>query len=193
MGAGKFGEFKGASLAIWMSVSTGFKKRMVQRMLGPEGISATALSQEVGISQPTLSRWAREARSLGAMIDNDQPKKPHRPPHHWTPTEKFQAVLEAAHLPETELGGFLRAKGLHKEHLEEWRALVEKAALTALQGPSKKKPGRPPEAKEIEELKEELHRKDKALAEYAAIIALKKKLQDYLGGEDADTPTKNGT
>jgi transposase-like protein len=175
-----------------MSVSIGFKKRMVQRMLGPEGISASALSQEVGISQPTLSRWAREARSLGVMNETEKPKKPPRPPHQWTPTEKLQVVWEAASLAETELGGFLRAKGLHREHLEEWRGLVKKASLMALQGPSKKKAERSPEALENDELKKELHRKNKALAEFAAIIALKKKLQNYLEGEDTDTPTKNG-
>ena len=144
MGADKFGKYQGASLAVCMSVSIGFKKRMVQRMLGPEGISASALSQEVGISQPTLSRWAREARSLDVMNGTDKHKKPPRPPHQWTPTEKLQAVLEAASLAETELGGFLRAKGLHREHLEEWRGVVEKAALVALQGPSKKKAVRSP-------------------------------------------------
>ena len=63
----------------------------------------------------------------------------------------------------------------------------------ALQGPSKKKAVRSPEALENDELKKELHRKNKALAEFAAIIALKKKLQNYLEGEDTDTPTKNGT
>ena len=50
-----------------------------------------------------------------------------------------------------------------------------------------------PEALENDKLKKDLHRKNKALAEFAAIIALKKKLQNYLEGEDTDTPTKNGT
>ncbi len=36
--------------------TAGFKARMVQRMAGPESISATALAKEVGASQVTLSR-----------------------------------------------------------------------------------------------------------------------------------------
>src|SRR4051794_30645620 len=43
----------------------GFRARMVERMSGPRAGSATALSQEVGIRQPTLSRWLREAGSVG--------------------------------------------------------------------------------------------------------------------------------
>jgi hypothetical protein len=37
---------------------------MVQRMVGAEAVSAIALAHEVGVSQNSLSRWLREARSL---------------------------------------------------------------------------------------------------------------------------------
>lgn len=50
-----------------VSYTDGFKARMVQRMAGPEGITATVLSKEVGISQPTLSRWLREAHTVVPM------------------------------------------------------------------------------------------------------------------------------
>jgi hypothetical protein len=38
-----------------MKYSESFKTRMVQKMAG--GRSASSLSQEVGVNQPTLSRW----------------------------------------------------------------------------------------------------------------------------------------
>ena len=50
-----------------MKYSDGFKARMVQRVAGPEAISASALSKEVGVQQPTLSRWLRQARTVPAM------------------------------------------------------------------------------------------------------------------------------
>jgi len=53
----------------------GFKARMVARMAGPEGISACALAREVGVPQPTLSRWLRSARSVRAMSHPEQPSK----------------------------------------------------------------------------------------------------------------------
>jgi transposase len=79
----------------------GFKARMIQRMTGPEGISATALSSQVGVSQPTLSRWVRE-RSLGGMNDEKPSKR-----RTWTAAEKFRVVQEASQLADGDLGGLL--------------------------------------------------------------------------------------
>jgi transposase len=161
---------------------------MVQRMLGPEGMSATALAKDVGISQPTLSRWLRQAHSLKGMNNktNDD-QQPSRPPHKWTAEERFRVVLEAASIPDEQLGAFLRKKGLHCSHLEEWR----KAAIVALQNPKKSKPS--PEAKRIRELEKDLRRKEKALAEVTALLALKKKIAEIWGDGDDDTPTRKGT
>ena len=41
--------------------SEAFKSKMVQRMSGPRAKTATALAPEVGVPQPTLSRWLRTA------------------------------------------------------------------------------------------------------------------------------------
>ena len=48
-----------------------------------------------------------------------------------------------------------------------------------------------PEAKRIRELERELNRKDKALAEVTALLALKKKLESLFGDEDDDTTGRN--
>ena len=164
---------------------------MVRRMAGPEGISATALSHEVGIGQPTLSRWLRKAGSLSPMTSaKDESKKPRKSPRQWTAEEKLRAVVQAASLSEEELGAFLRREGLHAADLEAWR----QAALTVLGGPSKRR-GRKatPEAKKIRTLEKDLHRKDKALAEVTALLALQKKLDLLLGDEDDGTGTRKGT
>ncbi len=176
-----------------MKYSRGFKARMVQRMLGKEGLSAYALAQDIGVSQPTLSRWLRQANSLGYM--KNKPKNedtPARPPHKWTAEERFKIVLEAASIPEDELGAFLRLKGLHTSQLEQWKGTVKEGALQALTG-TRKKPRSSPEAKRIRELEKDLRRKEKALAETAALLALKKKVAEIWGDGDDDTPTRKGT
>lgn len=98
--------------------------------------------------------------------------------------------MEAANLPEGELGAFLRRHGLHEAQLEEWRRKVEEASLGALEKPRRKGPKRrSPEAKRVQELERELNRKDKALAEVTALLALKKKLNALLGdGDEGTTP-----
>jgi hypothetical protein len=47
------------------------------------------------------------------------------------------------------------------------------------------------ETREMRELRRELKRKDKALAETAALIVLKKKVQAIWGDEDDDTDPKS--
>jgi len=171
--------------------SEGFKAQMVRRMAGSHRISASALSKEVGVPQATLSRWLLRARSVGRMsTEQDNQEHAGKSPRQWSAEEKFQVVLEAAALSADELSAFLRRKGLHAAQLEEWRSIVAQSATAAL-GTSKKNK-RSPESKKILELERELQRKDKALAEVTALLALKKKLEALLGEEDDDTSTRSG-
>ena len=169
-----------------------FKARMVRRMLGPRGVSAHALSEEVGVSQPTLSRWLRETSTFRAMAKKDQNQGPPpdegaaaRRPQDWTAAERLRAVVESFAHDGDELGEYLRRKGLHREQLELWR----RDAQTALETPRRQR--RPAaETKRIKELERELRHKEKALAEAAALLVLRKKLQALWGDEDDDTDGK---
>ena len=173
-----------------MKYSQGFKARMVQRMTGFEKVSATALADEIGVAQQTLSRWKREARTVSAMgSTRKQSKNGGKSPRQWSVKEKLQVVLEAAALSDEELGEFLRRKGLHTVQIEEWHRLATEA-LTSRKKPTRKKS---PEVRRIKELEKELLRKDRALAEVAALLALKKKAQEIWGDEDDDTATRSGT
>jgi len=101
-------------------------------------------------------------------------------------------VLEAAGVPEAELGAFLRRKGVHEAQLAEWRKQVTEGAVAALRGPSgRDRKAVHVEAKRVRELERELARKDKALAEAAALLVLKKKAQAIWGDEDDDTTPEN--
>lgn len=179
--------------------SAGFRARMIKRMAGPEGISATALSREVGVSQQSLSRWLRAASVPTPTVPAMTKKKSKgstsrtRSQRGRTAEDKVRIVLEASALSDEELGAFLRREGIHEAQLEEWRAKVTEAATGALKAPHAKKSERTPEARRIQELERELNRKDKALAELAALLALKKKVQEIWGDEDDGTPTRRGT
>ena len=172
-----------------------FKARMVQKLAGPQGPSASELSREVGVPQSTLSRWLRQTGRVGGQgrraIQQHPPGSamtPRRRPQDWTAEEKLEAVLEAASLSDEELGAFLRRKGLHEAQLKEWRRVV----LAGLEKGSGRSSKRSSEAKRIRELERELNRKEKALAEAAALLMLQKKARALWGEEDDDTPPKNG-
>lgn len=157
---------------------------MVQRMAGPLGISACALSKEIGIAQPTLSRWMRDARSLNGMSKKSSKKRKNT----IAPLEKLRIIAEASRLSDEKLGAFLRSEGVHEATLVQWQA----AAALGLDAAAKpKNHKKSPEAKRIGLLERELARKEKALAELAALITLQKKVQAIWGDEDDDTRRRN--
>jgi len=167
--------------------SEAFKRKVLQRLLMPTGPSANQLSQEVGVAQSTLSRWLREAATLDPVTKRRRPRPSlNRPVEQRRPDdrqadEKLRLMLEASALSEAELGEFLRRNGLHEADLAAWR----EAALTALSGGAV--PSRSGEGKRVRELEKELRRKDKALAETAALLVLQKKVRAIWGDGDEDT------
>jgi transposase len=149
--------------------SLAFKNKMVQRLIGKDAVSARQLQQEVGVPQTTLSRWLEEARSLPRV---SPPKKTKS----WTVDEKVRILADASKLSGEELTAFLERNALRLAELEQWRLSLEEE-------------GRASKAttKRIRNLERELARKEKALAEAAALLILKKKVESLLGDADDDT------
>ncbi len=165
--------------------STKFKSRMVQRMAGAEGISAYALEREIGVTRVTLSRWLKEFSKVPVM--NKQNKNWSKRRGRRSAADKLRILSEASTLTDDKLGELLRREGIHEEDLAEWRS----KATGALQDGKRKKSERSPEAVEIRNLKRELVRKEKALAEAAALLVLKKTLAEFYGEEDESTQRRS--
>jgi hypothetical protein len=89
-----------------------------------------------------------------------------------TAAEKARIIAEADNLTGEELGAFLRREGVHPGELKLWRD-----ALDADKADRKS-------TRRIRDLERELRRKEKALAEAAALLVLKKKAEAILGDED---------
>lgn len=169
---------------------------MVERLSGPQAPSATELAGETGVPQPTLSRWLKRAGTVAPkMTRRDRQRTPpaaSKRPQDLAAEEKVALVLEAAAVPEAELGAFLRRKGVHEAQLAEWRQQATQAAVAALRGPSKRdRKVASVAARRVRDLERELARKEKALAEAAALLVLKKKAQSIWGDEDDDTDPRN--
>lgn len=177
-----------------------FKVRMVQRMLGPNALSATALAEETGISQSTLSAWLRELRTISVPMDDAHKPPtvspaavptttPASPTRARSPQEQLRILARADSLSGDELGVMLRREGLHAAELEAWRSAV----VDALQGrtPAPTQATSAADRKRIQHLERELARKEKALAEAAALLLLQKKVRAYLGDEDERTDDRS--
>jgi len=152
--------------------SVAFKQKMVQRLTGNNAVSASQLAREAGVRQQNLSRWLQEAHSLPIMVD-----KPKRTAREWTVERKARVLAAASTLDGEALTAYLKREGVKFPEYEQWRiALDEGGAASAATN------------KRIRQLERELARKEKALAEAAALLILKKKVAT-LYGEDEDDGT----
>ncbi|UXI66930.1 IS3 family transposase [Tahibacter amnicola] len=135
-----------------------FRDRAVARLLPPESADVNVVSREIGISADTLERWRAEALASGQKNGG------------WTAGARFAALLTTAAMSEEEKNAWCRSQGLFPSELAQWRA----AATGALERPDAAQQV-PSERRQVKELERELRRKEKALAETAALLVLSKK------------------
>jgi len=146
------------------------KSSIIAKMLPPNSISVPDLARETGIPKDTLYSWRiKHQRTSGKAL-----AKP-APAGELGSEEKFSVVIETASLNEVELSEYCRRKGLYPEQISAWRNTCLQAnalAPTKVGGERLRR-----QAREIKQLESELRRKDKALAETAALLVLQKKVR----------------
>lgn len=103
-------------------------------------------------------------------------------PKDWTAMEKFNAVLDYLKLNSEKQGAFLRTQGLHAAQIDIWKQEM----LSVLDSASKQRSKKDKQDILIKELEKELLKKDKALAEAAALLMLKKKARAIWGEPEDD-------
>jgi transposase-like protein len=163
-----------------------FRAKLVQRALMPGAPPLKELARSAGVSQSALWKWVETAKLQSVTTPPKPPESPRRPDDR-KPEEKLRVVLAAHGLSDEELGVFLRREGVHEADLAEWRQAHQEGALASLGGPAVAAAKEKANAKRIRELEAELRRKDKALAETAALLILKKKVLAIWGDGDDDT------
>jgi transposase-like protein len=152
------------------------KEAVLKKMMPPHNRTIKQLALEAGISEATLYNWRQEARSKGILMpDGDSG------PTGWNARDKFAAVVESASLNEQETAEYCRRKGIYPHQLEQWRKACEDANDWDKQANTKLKATQKSHRKRIKSLEKELQRKEKALAEAAALLVLQKKVQAIWG------------
>ena len=149
-----------------------FKDRAVARLLPPESAAIDMVAREVGIGTNTLERWREDAQSRPARG------------RAWTAGARLEGVITTAAMNEAGKSAWCREHGVYPGDLDKWRA----SCTTALADPEDARAS--PQAtradrKRIKELERDLLRKDRALAETAALLVLSKKVSAIFNkGED---------
>jgi transposase-like protein len=131
--------------------------------LPPESADIGEVSREVGVLVQTLERWREGALTMPARG------------RAWSAAGRLDAVITVAAMDEAGKNAWCREHGIFPAELDKWRM----SATTALAEPEDVRAS--PQAtradrKRIKELERELLRKDKALAEAAALLVLSKKV-----------------
>ena len=150
----------------------------IQRQSGGAVAAAGERSDRLGCARG----WDRR-RHLGALARGCAVQaRPRGGP--WTAAARLEAVVTTAAMNEADKSAWCRTHGAYPQELAKWRA----SATTALAAPEELRAS--PQAtrhdrKRIKELERELLRKDRALAETAALLVLSKKVQAIFSkGED---------
>jgi len=138
------------------------------------GRTIQSVAEELGVKFETVKRWLKVHTIVGSDVVNREKR-----PQEWRREEQFEALLQTHGLNEEELSAWCRERGLFPHHLQEWREAFCASDPAPAKAPSAQALG-----KENAKLKKELKRKEKALAEAAALLVLQKKFQALWADED---------
>ena len=155
-----------------------------KRMSPPNRQDVPQISKELGIHQSTLYKWRSNWRLRGDVVPASE-----KDPDSWSAADKFTVVLESAGFNATELSSYCRERGLFAEQVDRWRQTAQDANANAVLTMAEQRDlekRHQQDQKEIKALKQDLRRKEKALAEAAALLIAAKKIQAFWGEEGDD-------
>lgn len=135
--------------------------------------SIGSIAEDLNLSPHTLKYWMNRQSKIQPIIQAGLGKPvAEKRPQDWRPEEQLLALHQTHGLSEEERNAWCRERGLFAHHLVAWhQAMVAPAPHS----------GSPQEMRSLkdenQQLKRELVRKEKALAEAAALLVLQKKFR----------------
>lgn len=144
---------------------------ILSKLLPPYNLTVSQLANQEGISPKTVYNWRKKAQQKGIFMSKPSSQN-------WSAQQKLALVIETSSMTVHELSQFCRQRGLYPNEIEQWKQDCLEAMMV------KKSKVSSSEQMRIKMLEKELNRKDKALAETAALLVLQKKLQTLWGDEE---------
>jgi len=152
--------------------SSQFKEAVLNK-LNQSGLSVRKFAEQESINLSTLYSWQKQFNTAGLSVSKVSSSDK------WSNEEKFSVVLETSTLSEVELSEYCRVKGLYPEQIKGWKQACIAGNTTKPSKRVKQTPEQKADKKRIKDLERELRRKEKALAETAALLVLGKKYDAY--------------
>lgn len=157
------------------------KQQILNKLLPPFNMTVAEVARNEGIGQQTLYNWRDKAKQQGRPVPGKKPTS-----DQWSAHAKLATVIETASLNEAELNEYCREKGLYVDQVKAWKADSLRGFMSSRDREIEVKRQRQADKKEIKQLKRELREKEKALAETAAILVLRKKLNALWENDNED-------
>jgi hypothetical protein len=155
------------------------KEGVLSRVTGPKKESVLKVSIDKKINKGTIYKWIKEVE-LEKGLGNS------RLSGNWASDEKFHMVLETALLTEQELGEYCRRKGIYTDDIKAWKTQCVNANNSNMEDPKKLKAELKEEKDKYRRIEKELRFKEKALAETAALLVLRKNVQAIWGDQEEE-------
>ena len=142
--------------------------------------SLLSLASELNMSAGTLKRWVLDSAKAGQQAHATSPALD-GPAAAWLPVQRLTALQESYPLNGSALAAWCRERGVFEHQLTQWR---EEFCTPAV--PASREAGSAFRElqRQHEQLQRELRRKEKALAEVAALLVLQKNFQALLEAAD---------
>ena len=153
------------------------KKEILARVTGSEKENVLKVSKDININKGTIYKWIKEAEK---GVENS------RLNGNWTSEDKFHMVLETATLTEQELGEYCRKKGTYTVDIKAWKSQCMNANNSSMEDPKKLKADLKEEKDKNRRIENELRFKEKALAETAALLVLRKNVHAIWGDQEEE-------
>ena len=162
--------------------SAAIKASVLAKAFALNGPSIVELAKEFNIPIGTIYTWKFN------MLNKQDAKQVNVPqrPNDKSPEAKFQAVIETIGKTEQEQGSYCRENGIYSNHLNDWKIQMLEGLGAVSASAKELKAANQQVVNENKELKRDLHRKDKALAEVSALLILKKKAELIWGVNEDD-------
>lgn len=161
------------------------KEAIIKKMLPPSIMSVPELAKQENIPYGTLYTWKQ--LHIDKIKQTQKPKTENTgvSTKQWTAEQKLATIIETSTLSEQERHEYCRKNGLYSAEIESWKAVIIKGTEQNVAQVKTDKSELKKLRSDNKSLKKELHRKEKALAETAALLVLRKKL-DALWEESED-------
>ena len=167
--------------------SASFKAQAVKKaLLRGDNVSQSEVAASLGIAESTLSKWTAMSRDNALELKQDGHSTDgaachEKRPQDWTLEERLNMVLSCHSLSEEATSERCRSEGIYSHHIAQWKQDFMKTNQNTPQNKSSELKALKSENKL---LKKELNRKEKALAETAALLVLQKKVHAIWGNDE---------